>query len=86
MATFMAGNAFTPGVVRTLRHLDVWLPKSLCLICFDDVERFSFLVLPKTAMRTAYLDLGQAAVGLLLPSIEQSQRAATPPVLKGNES
>jgi len=38
----------------------------MSLICFDDVDWFSFSVPPITAISTAYTSLAEAAVDLLL--------------------
>ena len=65
-AIFVASNAIMPGVIRTLRQTGVALPGEMSLICFDDVDWFSFSVPPITAISTAYTTLAEAAVDLLL--------------------
>ncbi len=76
-AIFAASNAIMPGVIRTLRQLDVRLPDDMALICFDDVDWFSFSVPPITAISTAYTALAEAAVDLLLTRVAGADR---PPV------
>jgi LacI family transcriptional regulator len=68
-AIFIASNAIMPGVVRTLRQAVVRLPEELSLICFDDVDWFSFSVPAITAISTAYTALAEAAVDLLMTRI-----------------
>jgi LacI family transcriptional regulator len=63
---FVASNAIMPGVIRTLRQAGVALPEEMSLICFDDVDWFSFSVPPITAISTAYTALAEAAVDLVL--------------------
>ncbi|MGA2820036.1 MAG: LacI family DNA-binding transcriptional regulator [Anaerolineales bacterium] len=79
-AIFVASNAIMPGVIRTLRQLDVRLPEDLSLICFDDVEWFSFSVPPITAVSTASTALAESAVDLLLTRIEHGDASERPPV------
>jgi LacI family transcriptional regulator len=81
-AIFVASNAIMPGVIRTLRQAGVGLPAEMSLICFDDVEWFSFSVPPITAISTAYTALAEAAVDLLMTRITgASGGAERPPVL-----
>ena len=54
----------------------------MSLICFDDVDWFSFSVSPITAISTAYTALAEAAVDLLMTRITGSSGGAEwPPVL-----
>ena len=71
-----------PGVIRTLRQAGVGLPGEMSLICFDDVDWFSFSVPPITAISTAYTTLAEAAVDLLMTRITGASGGADrPPVL-----
>jgi len=80
-AIFVASNAIMPGVIRALRQADVALPEEMSLICFDDVDWFSFSVPPITAISTAFTALGEAAVDLLMTRISGGPGAAErPPV------
>ena len=81
-AIFVASNAIMPGVLRTLRQAGVALPAEMSLICFDDVEWFSFSVPPITAISTAYTALAEAAVDLLMTRITAASGGAErPPAL-----
>lgn len=80
-AVFVASNAIMPGVIRTLRQAGVSLPGEMSLICFDDVDWFSFSVPPITAISTAYTALAEAAVDLLMTRITGASGGADrPPV------
>ena len=79
-AIFVASNAIMPGVIRTLRQVSVRLPEEMSLICFDDVDWFSFSVPPITAINTPYTKLAEAAVDLLLARIGQGDGLERPPV------
>jgi DNA-binding LacI/PurR family transcriptional regulator len=52
----------------------------MSLICFDDVDWFTFSVPPITAISTAYTTLAEAAVELLLTRIEDPAGYDRPPV------
>jgi LacI family transcriptional regulator len=75
-AIFVASNAIMPGVIRTLRQTGVGLPGEMSLICFDDVDWFSFSVPPITAISTTYTTLAEAAVDLLLTRVAGGSGAA----------
>ena len=79
-AIFTASNAIMPGVIRTLRQAELQLPEQMSLICFDDVDWFTFSVPPITAISTAYTTLAEAAVELLLTRIEDPAGYDRPPV------
>lgn len=80
-AIFVASNAIMPGVIRTLRQTGVALPDEMSLICFDDVDWFSWSSPPITAVSTAYTALAEAAVELLLARAAGGAAAAErPPV------
>jgi len=79
-AMFVASNAIMPGVIRALRQTGVSMPDEMSLICFDDVDWFSFSVPPITAISTAYTALAEAAVDLLLTRAAGGAAADRPPV------
>lgn len=80
-ALFVASNAIMPGVIRALRRAGVAVPREMSLICFDDVDWFSFSVPPITAISTPCTALAEAAVDLLMTRISGSPEAAQrPPV------
>jgi LacI family transcriptional regulator len=80
-AIFVASNAIMPGVIRALRHVQARLPDDMSLICFDDVDWFSFSIPPLTAISTAYTRLAEAAVDLLLTRVREAGASERPPVV-----
>jgi LacI family transcriptional regulator len=79
-AIFAASNAIIPGVVRVLRRHKVQVPAEVSLICFDDVDWFSFSLPPITAISTSHSKLARTAVELLLRRIEESGGVESPAV------
>ncbi|MCS7222215.1 MAG: LacI family DNA-binding transcriptional regulator [Anaerolineae bacterium] len=73
-AIFVASNAIMPGVIKLLRRQGVAIPKEMSLICFDDVDWFSFSVPPITAVQISHARLAETALELLLKRIEDPQR------------
>jgi LacI family transcriptional regulator len=80
-AIFAASNAVVPGVIRTLQSDHVAVPGDISLVCFDDVDWFSFNVPSITAVSTSHARLAEAAVTLLLNRIEKPEQKHRPPVL-----
>jgi LacI family transcriptional regulator len=81
-AIFVASNAIMPGVIRALRQAEIGLPSEMSLICFDDVDWFSFSVPPITAIGTTHTAMAETAVELLMTRITgESGGAERPPVL-----
>jgi LacI family transcriptional regulator len=79
-AIFVASNAIMPGAIRTLRHYQVTVPDEMSLICFDDVDWFSFSVPPITAISISHAKLAETAVDLLLRRIEDPDGLEKPPI------
>lgn len=79
-AIFVGSNAIMPGVIRQLRQFNLRVPEDLSLICFDDIEWFSFSAPPITAVNTLSGDLAESAADLLLTRIEQGAGADKAPV------
>ena len=79
-AIFVASNAIMPGVIRTLRYYGIAVPDAMSLICFDDVDWFSFSVPPITAISISHAKLAETAVDLLLRRIEDPDGVDKPPI------
>jgi LacI family transcriptional regulator len=79
-AMFVASNAIMPGVIRTLRQYRVTVPDEMSLICFDDVDWFSFSVPPITAISISHAKLAEAAINLLLRRVEDPVEVEKPPI------
>lgn len=79
-AIFVASNALMPGVLRTLRKQRITVPDDISLICFDDLDWFSFSTPPITAITHDHTKLAHAAVDMLMNRIGKSDIYAAPPV------
>ncbi|MBC8254217.1 MAG: LacI family DNA-binding transcriptional regulator [Ardenticatenia bacterium] len=80
-AVFVGSNASMPGVIRTLRLREVRVPAEMSLICFDDVDWFSFSVPPITAVSVSHSRLAEAALDLLFARIENPDAAERQPTM-----
>jgi LacI family transcriptional regulator len=80
-ALFVAGNAAMPGVVRTLRQMELAVPGQVSLICFDDVDWFSFSVPPITAVNVSYERLVKVALNLLFAQMDGASSKDGEPAL-----
>ena len=69
-ALFVASNAIVPGVMKTLRQSTLRIPDDISLMCFDDLDWFSFSDPPISAVATSHELLAEAAVDLLRHRIE----------------
>ncbi len=79
-AIFVASNALIPGVMRILQRNAIRIPEDISLMCFDDLDWFSFSNPPISAVATSYQSLAEAAVELLQRRIEGVSDPETPPV------
>jgi LacI family transcriptional regulator len=70
-AFFVASNAFMPGIMKTLRQLDRSVPDQISLICFDDLDWFSYSSPPISAVSTSHDRMAEAAVSLLVRRIRE---------------
>jgi LacI family transcriptional regulator len=80
-AIFAASNAIMPGVMRGIRQYGVAVPDELSLICFDDVDWFSFSVPPITAISCSHARLAEAAADLLMRRVEGPNGLDQPPMV-----
>ncbi len=79
-AIFVASNAIMAGVMRILQQNRVRVPEDISLICFDDLDWFSFSNPPISAIATSYQRLAEAAIELLQRRIEVHAEMDVPPV------
>jgi len=79
-AIFVASNALMAGVMRVLGQNRVRVPEDVSLICFDDLDWFSFSNPPISAIATSYQRLAEAAIELLQRRIENPAESDVPPV------
>ena len=80
-ALFVASGALIPGVIATLQSYGIVVPDDVSLICFDDVDWFSFTVPKITAISSSQSRLAEAAVTLLLTRIEEPEQRDRAPSL-----
>jgi LacI family transcriptional regulator len=80
-AMYVASNAIMPGVLKTLRQSALQLPDEMSLVCFDDLEWFSYSIPPITAVTTNHQRFAEAAVDLLMDRIEKPKMTGEPSAL-----
>ena len=90
-AIFTVNNASTIWVIETLRQLKIEMGRDLALVGFDDVDFYTLITPPVTAIRQPAAELGHMATRLLLQrikgeSIVSSVRAVLPVELIVRES
>jgi LacI family transcriptional regulator len=90
-ALFTGNNASTIWVIKALRNLNIEIGKDVALVGFDDVDFFTLLTPPVTAVRQPAAELGNVATRLLLQRINDdlttsSVRAVLPVTLTIRES
>lgn len=69
-ALFTANNAATIWVIEALREMNVEMGKDIALVGFDDVDFFTLITPPVTAIRQPALELGHMSARLLLQRIK----------------
>jgi LacI family transcriptional regulator len=79
-AMFVASNSIMPGVMKTLRQCELSIPEDVSLICFDDLDWFTFSRPPISAVSSSHYRLAEAAVDLLLQRIQTLPDFDRPPV------
>jgi LacI family transcriptional regulator, galactose operon repressor len=80
-AIYVASNAIMPGVLKTLRQHALQLPEDMSLVCFDDLDWFSYSLPSITAVTTDHLRFAEAAVDLLMNRIQTPRVTGEPPAL-----
>jgi LacI family transcriptional regulator len=70
-AIYVASNAIMAGVMKTLRQHSIHIPEQLSLICFDDLDWFSYFSPPISAVATSHERIAESAVDLLLRRIQE---------------
>jgi LacI family transcriptional regulator len=69
-ALFTANNAATIWVIETLRDMKIEIGKDVALVGFDDVDFFTLITPPVTAIRQPAAELGRMSARLLLQRIK----------------
>ena len=79
-ALYVASNAIMAGVMKTLRQHSIHIPEQLSLICFDDLDWFSYFSPPISAVATSHERIAESAVDLLLRRIQEPYDPQRTPV------
>ncbi|HEU5340798.1 LacI family DNA-binding transcriptional regulator [Edaphobacter sp.] len=69
-ALFTANNASTIWVIEALREMKIEMGKHVALVGFDDVDFFTLITPPVTAVRQPAAELGRMSARLLLQRIK----------------
>jgi len=69
-AIFTANNAATIWVIEALREMKIEMGKDVALVGFDDVDFFTLITPPVTAVRQPATELGRMSTRLLLQRIK----------------
>jgi LacI family transcriptional regulator len=80
-AIFAASNAIMPGVMKMLLQHQVEVPTEMSLICFDDLDWFTFSNPSISAISISHKRIAEAAVELLLQRIENPDGVKRPSVM-----
>jgi len=80
-AVFAASNAIMPGVMKMLLQHQVAVPREMSLICFDDLDWFTFSNPSISAISISHERIAESAVALLLQRIENPEENRRRPVL-----
>ncbi len=67
---FTANNASTIWVIETLREMNIKIGKDVLLVGFDDVDFYTLITPPVTAVRQPATELGRVSVRLLMQRIK----------------
>jgi len=76
-ALFTANNYSTIWVIEALREMDIEVGKDVALVGFDDVDFFTLITPPVTAVRQPADELGRVAARLLLQRINSQSYSST---------
>jgi LacI family transcriptional regulator len=76
-ALFTANNASTIWVIEALQELKIEIGKDVALVGFDDVDFFTLITPPITAVRQPAAELGNMAARLLLQRIKGEFKASS---------
>jgi LacI family transcriptional regulator len=79
-AIFAASNAIIPGVMKRMLQHEVQIPEEMSLICFDDLDWFTFSNPSISAISISHERIAEAAVDLLLQRVENPEESKRPPI------
>jgi LacI family transcriptional regulator len=76
-ALFTTNNACTICVIKTLKRLNIEVPRDVALIGFDDVDFYTLLSPPVTTIRQPAAELGSISTRLLLQRIKHESSSSS---------
>jgi LacI family transcriptional regulator len=79
-ALYAASNAIMAGVMKSLHQRQICIPEQLSLICFDDLDWFSYATPPISAIATSHERIAESAVELLLRRIKAPFNSESQPI------
>lgn len=79
-ALYAASNAIMSGVMKSLHQRQIRIPDQLSLICFDDLDWFSYFNPPITAISTSHERIAESAVELLLRRMKEPNSSECQPI------
>ena len=77
-ALFAMNSRLGIGVLRAVRDMGLAIPKDVAIVAFDDVEAFSLMTPPISAVDHPAYDIGYQAAGLLLEAMQERERPPAP--------
>lgn len=77
-AIFCSNDLMAYGAYETARQIGLHVPENLSVVGFDDILFSQMLEVPLTTIRQPALEMGRAAVMLLLQKIEDPDRPVEP--------
>jgi LacI family transcriptional regulator len=85
-AIFVANNQMALGALRALNELKIRIPEDLSLICFDNIEWYSFLNPPITTVEHSPYVMGSTAGEMLLQRIAGKRKRPKTVIIQSNLS
>ncbi len=72
-AVFVTNNNLAVAVLKTLKELNINVPKDIALMTFDDIDIFSITIPSVSVVAQPVEEIGKHAVSILLNSIEDDK-------------
>ena len=70
-AVFITNNNLTVAVLKTLKELNINVPKDIALMTFDDIDIFRITTPSISVVAQPVDEIGKHAVSILLKSLEE---------------
>jgi LacI family transcriptional regulator len=76
-ALFTTNNACTICIIKTLKRMNIEVPRDVALVGFDDVDFYTLLTPPVTTIRQPAAELGSISTRLLLQRIKNESSSSS---------